>query len=179
MPGVSDRGLRILLSAAALLAGACGEGAPAAAESAAAPPAVAAPAAEPATGLFGTWFLLMPELPFAALRLDVRDVDGQPQASWIAFDPSVSAGADDLAARSKPVAVSLAGDLSSLVITGPAPMLTEGNQPNGQRGSWRFDLTAPPDGAPRLAGVAVHPDLTSPLGTAAVMTREFRGTGGA
>jgi len=174
MPAVSDRAIRILLGACALLAGACDGGPPAAAGADRGPPAAPAPAGEAAAGLSGTWYLLLPELPYTGLRLDVREGDGPPRATWISFDASASAGPDDLAGRSKPVAVSLAGDLSALVLTGPAPMLTLDNQPNGQRGTWRFELSAPPDGAPRLAGVAVHPELTGPEGTAAVMTREFR-----
>lgn len=163
-----------LLAAVALLAGACGGDAPAGPDAGAAPPAPAPLEPQPAEGLLGTWYLLLPDLPFAGLRLQVREADGLRLASWISFDWSASEGPEDLAGRSKPVAVTLTGDLAALVIEGPAPMLTEGNQPNGQRGAWRFDLRAPPDGAQRLAGVAVHQELTGPQGTAAVMTREFR-----
>ena len=157
------------------LAAACGGDAPAAdAGSALTAPAAPAPEPEPRDDLLGTWYVFMPELPWSALRLDVRAETHGPRAAWISFDWSASPDDSKLSARSKPVATQLQGDQAQLVLEGPAPMLTENGQPNGQRGTWRIELHALPDSAARLAGRAWHTQITGPDGTPAELTREFR-----
>lgn len=158
-----------------LLAAACGGDAPAAAgDQAPAAPSPPAPASEPRDGLLGTWYVLLPELPWTALRLEVHAESHGPRARWISFDWSGSKDASNLAGRSKPVAIDMEGDLARLVLDGPAPMLTESGQPNGQRGTWRIELQAPTEGSAHLVGRAFHTQLSPPEGTPAELTREFR-----
>lgn len=177
MRAVPHRSAQRLIGSLLLLAAACGGDAPVAdASDAPAAPAPPAPEAQPRDGLLGTWYLLLSELPWSCLRLEVHAEPHGPRARWISFDWSASEDAASLAGRSKPVAISLEGDLSQLVLTGPAPMLTEAGQPNGQRGNWRVELRAPSEGAAHLLGRAFHAQLTPAGGTPAELTREFRPT---
>jgi hypothetical protein len=176
MRAVPSRSARRLpASVLLLLAAACGGAAPAAATaSAPAAPAPAPPEPEARDSLLGTWYVLLPELPWTALRLEVHAESHGPRARWISFDWSASDDASNLAGRSKPVAIAMEGDLARLVLDGPAPMLTEAGQPNGQRGAWRVELNTPTEGSAHLIGRAFHTQLTPPAGSPAELTRDFR-----
>jgi hypothetical protein len=139
-----------------------------------APPAALFPEPDPQSGFAGTWYIFMPDLPWMALRLAVLPAAEGQQVTWTSFDWSASSEADSLASRSKPVAVTLAGDPHAAVIDGPAPMITEGGQPNGQSGTWHMELRPALDGPARLVGRAFHTELTGEAGVPAEMTRDFR-----
>jgi len=161
-----------------LLLGCGGEDAAPVAEAQPAPEPPPAAAAElepdPQDGFSGTWYIFMPELPWTALRLAVLPSASGQQVSWISFDWSASDSAEDLSSRSKPVAVTLAGDVQAATIDGPSPMISESSQPNGQSGSWHIELRPALDGPARLVGRAYHTGLTGEAGVPAEMTREFR-----
>ena len=153
------------------------------------PPATTAPerngaptnargAIPPEDPLAGTWWCLLPEQAWLSLRLGVTlPEEGNGRSGrWITFDWSASVDENTLQRRSKPVAVALEHEGELLSIEGPAPMLTEKGEPNGQRGTWRLELRlASLPGEPlRFTGRAFHDELTPPEGTPAEMVRDFR-----
>ena len=131
------------------------------------------PAGTAASDLAGVWYVLMPDLPWIALRVQVLNAPGGPSVSWISFDWSSSPDAEHLGSASKPVSVTLQGQLPAITLEGPAPMLSADGEPNGQQGRWHVELRAP-EGGTRLSGKAVTEELTTPEGTPAEMTREWR-----
>ncbi len=159
-----------------LLCGCGGESSAPEADAQTAPATEPLAAPEPGTedGFVGTWYVFMPDLPWLGLRLAVRPAEAGTQVTWISFDWSASEEADDLASRSKPVEVTLTGDVQAAVIDGPSPMISEDGQPNGQRGLWHLELHPALDGPARMVGRALHAELTGEAGVAAEMTREFR-----
>ena len=78
---------------------------------------------------------------------------------------------------SKPVRIEARGDGPRLIVEGPAPMLTESGQPNGQSGSWRLDLrrSEQPGEPLSWSGTAVHTGAElAPDGVSVDMERNFR-----
>jgi hypothetical protein len=142
-----------------------------------APPAPVEPPPETsdATGLAGVWYVFLHEMPWVALRVQVLATPAGPSVSWISFDWSGSADAEHLSSASKPVSVSLQGQLPAVVLDGPAPMLSADGQPNGQRGSLHLELHAPSGNSRHLVGTASSEQLTPASGTPAEMSREWRG----
>jgi hypothetical protein len=104
------------------------------------------------------------------------DPDAQHRGSWVSFDWQATSQEERLVRRSKPVAIAARSEGELLVVEGPSPMLTDRGEPNGRRGSWRLELrrTNMPGEPLRLAGKAVHTELTGPDGVAVELVRSFR-----
>ncbi len=192
------RAVAVRLVAAALLtlATACGNGR-AAADSAAdgaaareagpnlptgapvAPEPEPEPPASSTDALAGTWWLLMPDLPMLAYRVNIGAAaapEAERDGLWVSFDWRGTREPELLVRRSSSAAItaSLAGD--TIMISGPSPMLTDKGVPNGHRGVWRLQLrnTSMPGEQPRWTGHAWHSELTPPDGVSATLERSFR-----
>ncbi|HZM00590.1 MAG TPA: hypothetical protein VFD43_10100 [Planctomycetota bacterium] len=176
---------RLLCALAALAACGPGDAAGEPAAAARAPePARPAVVAEPASDddtdpAAGPWFVFATELPYRAFRVTLEPGrDGEVRkGAWATFDWRTTAEAETLQRRSKPVSITATGGLTSLLLEGPSPMLTEDGRPNGQSGTWRIELrrSEQPGQPPRWSGRAVHDeDSTGPEGVAVEMERAFR-----
>lgn len=134
---------------------------------------------DPDDPIAGLWWVVLPSFPIRAFRVSLEaGQDGETRGgTWVTFDWRSTTEPESLQRRSKPVRITARSSGTQVVLEGPAPMLTESGEPNGQSGQWRVELRRSelPGEPPRWSGMAVHDrGLTGPDGLPAEMERAFR-----